>query len=215
MNSGFWELEEYGRARLSKNYYMRDFLYSELSNAFGVPNVPDFPDVAVEMGRRLCQEILEPLVSVFGRVHIRSGYRSAQLNGFGASKRLKCAPNPKNFAYHIWDHPDANGNHGAAACVVIPWFQDRAQRPEDWQQLSWFIHDHLPYHRMTFFAKQTAFNIGWHQAPLREIYSTVTKQWLTRDAMPNAAGDHRSEYAELVDWLRQDGRPNAISKRVG
>ncbi len=40
-------LEELGRVRLSKSFYMRDFLYSEIANFYGIPNIPDDPDLAV------------------------------------------------------------------------------------------------------------------------------------------------------------------------
>lgn len=41
-------LDKFGRIRLSKNFFMRDFLYSEISNFYGIPNLPDNPDLAIE-----------------------------------------------------------------------------------------------------------------------------------------------------------------------
>lgn len=73
-------LENFGRMRLSKHFYMRDFLMSEISAFHGIPNVPDDPDQAIRHGRRLCEELLDPLEETFGRIAIRSGYRSAALN---------------------------------------------------------------------------------------------------------------------------------------
>ncbi len=49
-------LEELGRVRLSENFFMRDFLYSEIANLYGLPNVPDDPDLAIEAGTALCAE---------------------------------------------------------------------------------------------------------------------------------------------------------------
>ena len=46
-------LENLGRERLSRSFYMRDFLYSEISNHYGVPNIPESPDLAIANGRRL------------------------------------------------------------------------------------------------------------------------------------------------------------------
>jgi len=60
-------LEALGRVRLSRSFFMRDFLYSEIANLHGIPNLPDDPDLAIAAGRRLCEEPLEPLVSAFGR----------------------------------------------------------------------------------------------------------------------------------------------------
>ena len=36
-------LEDLGRVRLSENFFMRDFLYSEVANLYGLPNIPDDP----------------------------------------------------------------------------------------------------------------------------------------------------------------------------
>ena len=36
-------LENLGRVRLSPNFYMREFLYSEIANFYGMPNMPDDP----------------------------------------------------------------------------------------------------------------------------------------------------------------------------
>ncbi len=49
-------LEELGRVRLSEHFFMRDFLYSEIANFHGIPNIPDDPDLAIEAGSALCDE---------------------------------------------------------------------------------------------------------------------------------------------------------------
>ena len=77
-------LEDLGRVRLSKHYFMRDFLYSEVAVAHGIANVPDCAELAIRAGRGLCENLLEPLHSIFGHVTIRSAFRSANVNGFGA-----------------------------------------------------------------------------------------------------------------------------------
>ena len=129
MRELFWKLEKLGRVRLSEHFYFRQFLHSEIAAAFGIVNMPDFPDLAIETGTRLCQDVLEPLQGHVGQLVIRSGFRSASLNAFGAERRLKCGSNDGNFAYHIWDHLDASGHMGAAACVVAPRFNDEHPGP--------------------------------------------------------------------------------------
>ena len=52
-------LEEFGRERLSPSFFMRDFLYSEVSNLDGKPNIPDDPDLAIEVGQELCKSLLQ------------------------------------------------------------------------------------------------------------------------------------------------------------
>ena len=69
-------LETLGRVRLSRSFFMRDFLHSEIANFYGVPNIPEDPDQAIAAGGRLCEELLEPLQVTFGRLAIRSAYRA-------------------------------------------------------------------------------------------------------------------------------------------
>ena len=75
-------LDDLGRVRLSQSFFMREFLYSEVANFHGIPNLPDDPALAVSVGRRLCEDLLEPLQMTFGKVVIRSAYRSCEVNGF-------------------------------------------------------------------------------------------------------------------------------------
>lgn len=76
----FNQLEKLGRTRLSSNFFMREFLYSEISQAENIPNLPHHPDIAISNGTRLCEEILEPIQNSLGRISIRSGYRSPEIN---------------------------------------------------------------------------------------------------------------------------------------
>ncbi len=73
------KLEEFSRVRLSSNFFMRDFLYSEIAAWHGLTNLPHFPEQAIAVGRKLCEELLEPLQATFGRIHIRSAYRSPEV----------------------------------------------------------------------------------------------------------------------------------------
>ncbi|WP_286433985.1 MULTISPECIES: hypothetical protein [unclassified Acinetobacter] len=45
---------------------MRDFLYSEIANWYGIQNFPDHPDIAIRTGSELCQQLLEPLQENLG-----------------------------------------------------------------------------------------------------------------------------------------------------
>ena len=94
-------LEELGRVRLSASFFMREFLYSEIANFHGMPNIPDDPDLAIKAGTRLCQDLLEPIQETFGRIAVRSAYRSPTVNKFGNDNKLNCASNEKNYAGHL------------------------------------------------------------------------------------------------------------------
>jgi len=193
-------LENLGRVRLSENFFMRDFLYSEIANFYGMQNIPDNPDRAVEAGRLLCENLIEPLQARFGKVSIRSGYRSPPVNRKGNENGHSCSTNERNFAGHIWDYPDAEGRIGATATVVVNSFVSYYERTGDWQAMAWWVHDHLDYCDMEFFPRLAAFNLQWRQDPRRSIYSFIAphKGWLTKAGMDNHAGDHSAHYA---DWL--------------
>lgn len=64
-------LTKFGRVRLSKSYFMRDFLFSEIAAIHGLPNLPSGPDLAIIAGTRLCEDLLEPLQEAFGRIAVR------------------------------------------------------------------------------------------------------------------------------------------------
>lgn len=188
-------LEEFGRVRLSKNFFMRDFLHSEIAAWYGLRNVPNDPDRAIAKGRMLCEQLLEPLQATFGRIHIRSGYRSPEVNALGNRNQHNCASNEKNHGRHIWDNPDAQGRYGAMACIVVPWLVDHMQKGGSWTSMAWWIHDHLPYGSLYFFSKLGAFNIGWHEQPERRIDSYAPpKGCLTALGMANHGGKHVDQY---------------------
>ncbi|MEP7223222.1 MAG: hypothetical protein ABI673_11225 [Novosphingobium sp.] len=193
-------LEELGRRQLSPSFFMRDFLFSDIAAIHGLSNVPDNPDLAVETGSMLCTQLLEPLQERFGRIAIRSAYRSCTVNAFGNERGYKCANNEKNFAGHIWDVPNATGK-GAMACIVVPSFANHFKAEGDWKKLAWWIHDHLPYSTMEFFPSLFAFNLGWHESPVRSVYSHIpgSQGYLTRPGFDNYVGLHEAEWAGLFD----------------
>lgn len=205
-------LNDFGRFRLSQHFYMRDFLYSDIAAVHGLLNVPDDPDLAIAAGTRLCEDLLEPLQRAFGRIAIRSAYRSCEVNGYGNQqmnagvKGYNCARNEANYAHHIWDRRDAEECVGATACIVLPEFVDAFPNAGDWTKLAWWIHDHLPYSELYFFQTNWAFNIQWHERPSRKISSWTGWQssdgWkkqgtLTKPGMANFVGSHEPDWTAL------------------
>ena len=191
-------LEELGRVRLSPNFFMREMLYSEIANFHGIANIPSDPDLAISAGTRLCEELLEPLHATFGQVSIRSAFRCVAVNDYGHQRQNKgygCAATLWNHARHGWDRRDAQGFMGATACIVIPWFIPRYEAGMSWQAMAWWVHDHLAYCDMVFFPNYAAFNLRWHEKPLRRIDSHAPpKGCLTKPGMANHSGEHSSEY---------------------
>lgn len=196
-------LETLGRVRLSESFFLRDFLYSEIAATNGFANIPDDPDLAIAAGTALCETLLEPLQAQFGRLSIRSAYRSAEVNHFGNINKLNCGNNAANYASHIWDRRDSAGRIGATACVVVNRFIPYYERTGDWEAMAWWVHDHLPYHDMEFFPRYAAFNLQWRQDPVRRIYSFIPPRRgvLTKPGLDNWAGPHDAAYAAMLDEI--------------
>ena len=210
--------EAFGRVRLSASFFMRDFLHSEIGDVHGISNLPDDPELAIAAGTRLCEELLEPLQANFGRIAVRSAYRSPAVNAYGNAHYNNCGSNERNFSRHIWDRRDARGCIGAMASIVVPWFADRYAAGMPWQAMAWWVHDHLPYSELQFFPKLAAFNIGWHGQPKRRIYSFIMPRGLlTKPGMGNHAGSHANLYPGFPKPGLGDGsnrEPIGADKRV-
>ena len=200
-----WSLETLGRVRLSTHFYMRDFLYSEIGNFHAIRNIPDDPDLAIDRGRRFCAVLLDPLQETFGRIAIRSGYRSATLNAYGNTHGLNCARNDYPLECHIWDLPD---RPVAGATVVIPWFADRYAAGRDWRDLAWWLHDHLDYSEVWFFPKLCAFNLSWRPAPRRRIDSYIAPKGTLLKAGAKPAEPPQDRAARYADFPPFRGIPH-------
>ena len=191
-------LEDLGRTRLSRHFFLRDFLMSEIAAFHGLPNIPDRPDLVIAHGRALCETLLDPLEETFGRLAIRSGYRSAALNGFGNARGLSCAATDWPRECHVWDRGEGAAAV-AGASVAIPWFADRYAQGRDWRDLAWWLYDHLPFAEVCFFPKLCAFNIAWRPAPQRRIDSYIAPRGcLVRPGLsPEDAAARRARHADF------------------
>lgn len=202
------ELTTLGRTRLSQHFFMREMLYSEVAAVLGLVNRPEDPRMAVEAGRRLAAEVLEPLRLAFGHLTLRSAYRSPTVNA--ACHRLHrqgvadawCACNAETHAIHIWDRRDDQGRMGAAATVVIPGYLDHYGRTGDWRPLGWWIRDHVPgYAQVEFFRAQCAFNIGWREGPNDQSIGYLdppARERLTTRGEAGFDGDHSAFYRHVI-----------------
>ena len=206
-------LEELGRVQLSKSFFMREFLYSEIAQIEKLSNIPENPELAIASGKKLCEKVLEPIQQQLGRITIRSAYRSREVNNKGAenNNQYNCAKNESNYAKHIWDVRDGDGYSGATACIIVTSFLPYYEKTGDWTALAWWICDRSPdYADLTFFPKYAAFNVSWHENPTypKSIYSYIkdphtnkNSGYLTKAGMSNFTGDHAEFYQEYVQGL--------------
>lgn len=65
--------------KLSKNFDLEEFIYSETADAKGIDNAPD--GEVINNISRLVNDVLQPLRSLYGKpIYINSGYRCRELN---------------------------------------------------------------------------------------------------------------------------------------
>mgnify|MGYP003389160871 FL=1 len=207
------ELTKLGRERLSDHVFMREMLYSEVANFHGLSNLPEDPELALHVGRKIATEIIEPLKSAFGHVAIRSAYRSPSVNQFCHDRHKElmaggdqdgayyCSDNTYSASRHIWDLRDADGFCGGTVSLVIPWYLEQYEKTNDAHPLAWWIRDNLPgYAEAIFFPWLCAFNIRWYEGPnSKALYidggpGAGHDEQFTDATMDNFAGVHSDQY---------------------
>lgn len=196
-------LTDFGRVQLSKSFFTRDFLFSDIAAIHGFNNAPDNRDLAIAAGTKLCEELLEPLQDRFGRVAIRSAFRPKEVNGYGnemqrAKRRATPAPGTKTTTQATSGTSWTQTGTWARRRVVVPSFWDHFQQEGDWRKLAWWTHDHLPNAGLYFVPTFWAFNISWHEKPVRSIRSYASPLGtLTAPGMANVEGSHQAEWAGI------------------
>lgn len=88
--------------RLSKNFILRDFLYSTECAAMGLSNYPENPEMVIRAGKALSKKVLEPILAHFGRFAITFGYQCRAGVERQMSER-KRTENPRSSSPHHWD----------------------------------------------------------------------------------------------------------------
>jgi hypothetical protein len=168
----------------------------------------------IEVGKRLCEEILEPLHHTFGHVTVRSAYRSSEVNGYcnqryvesgGVDTGYYCSDNTYGAARHIWDRRDADGYRGVTVSIIIPWYLPRFEVSGDPRPLAWWIRDHIPaYSEMIFFPWLCAFNVRWYEGPSDKaiiLDDGVDEELLSDKTMANFNEDHSSLYHDFPPFF--------------
>lgn len=90
------EYEALARTRLSKNFILRDFLFSIEAASLGLSNYPEHPELVIAAGRALCDKILEPVLAQFGHFAITFGYQCRQAIEAGMSESERANPHSSN-----------------------------------------------------------------------------------------------------------------------
>ena len=206
-------LEELGRVRLSEHFFMREMLTARSRTSTASRISRTIPTLRSRPERGSARSCSNPCTRRSDTCRVRSAFRSVEVNTYGAERQDKgysCGKTDWNRSRHVWDRRDAEGCMGATACIVIPWFIPRYEAGT-WHALAWWIHDHLPYSDMMFFAvkgKNCAFNLRWHERPARRIEAYAR----TGFSSPN--GDGRSRGRSRRGISRVPGARGATERAV-
>lgn len=112
------EYDKFTRTRLSKNFILRDFLYSSDSDFRGISNMPEDRELVIRSGKALCQNILEPITEKFGKLFITFGFQAK--DGIEADwSPAKRKENPRSSSPHCWDRKTF-GNLIYARVDILP-----------------------------------------------------------------------------------------------
>jgi len=128
----------WAQLRLSYSLFFSDFLYAPEAAAFGLPNQPRQPELAVIAGRALATKVLEPLVATLGCIQVREGYLSPDL------LRLAEAAEQKPDPARVWDSFDELGRMQAGVVIALPWLLDHQQAEVATEAMCLWIRAQLP-----------------------------------------------------------------------
>jgi hypothetical protein len=153
---------------------LSDFLYSEAAAKKGIANVPPtFDGMEVESIKKLCENILDPVVDRFGAISITYGYVSPALHKatFPGSKPSihNCSP--------------SGGAYLGAACD----FQHHNTEVSHRDILFW-IADNCTYDRLILYPGSTIICVAWSDKPRSHCRQQV---------FPDAFS--RPVYVKLID----------------
>ena len=112
------DYETLARTRLSKNFILRDLLFSSEAAALGFNNFPEHPQLVIAAGRALCETVLEPVLAHFGRFAITFGYQSREASEAGSLK--SSSSNPRSSNPHQWDR-QTFGTEVYARVDILPY----------------------------------------------------------------------------------------------
>lgn len=97
----FRQYHDLALARLSKNFILRDFLFSTESAVLGLSNYPENPEMVIRAGKALCEKVLEPILARFGHFAITFGYQCREAIEYGLSPDK--LTNPRSSNPHQYD----------------------------------------------------------------------------------------------------------------
>lgn len=109
------KFDDWTRQRVSKNFILRDFMYSSTADFFSISNKPsDHPEQVLKSAKALAAQLLEPILEKFGRFFITYGYSSRKILDTMFPNKNQHSSNP-----HQWDR-GTYGSEVYARIDIVP-----------------------------------------------------------------------------------------------
>lgn len=126
------------KTRLSKNFLLRDFMYSTEAAVMGLTNLPEDWGMVIRAGKALCEKIMEPILEHFGQFAITFGYQCREAIEADMSLSVRRAA-PRSSNPHMWDRKTW-GDEIYARVDILPFcVEDGAVTKQDFG--NWLMHN--------------------------------------------------------------------------
>lgn len=174
------------RQRVSKNFILREFLYSSRADYFGVSNKPsDHPEQVVASAKALCELLLEPILKKFGKFFITYGYQSRKI-----LDTLYPNDNKKSSSPHQWDRGTFSSGIYARVDIVPICVEDGEVTHEEF--MNWVMYN-TPADLLMFWRGTNTFCISIAPSPRR-----VALEWVSTGKGDN--GSNKITYYGTHFW---------------
>lgn len=151
--------------RVGKYFMLSDFLYSQTAITKGIPNIPiGWSGAEVRGIQGLCENILDPVVDIFGPVSVTFGFCSLQLWKYWYPSKQ----NP--VALHLFKPPQ--GGIGGAADILVH------SHPKNPRPVFNWIRQNCKHDRLILYPGSTIICVAWTEIKPR----SHAKEWVFADS---------------------------------
>lgn len=187
------------RQRVSKNFILRDFLYSSTADYFGISNKPsDHPEQVFKSAKALAETLLEPILEKFGRFFITYGYSSRKILDTMFPNSSPHSSNP-----HQWDRGTYGTEVYARVDIVPLCVLDGEVSPEEFIQ---WVMDNTDIDLLMFWRHSSTFCMDICPKPRR-----VAVEWVSTGKGENGSNKitHRGwdYWNNIYPTLPEDKKP--------
>jgi len=204
------EFDKRNKTRLSPNFILRELLYSTEASLLGMSNEPEDWERVVRSGKALCESILEPLTTQFGKLFITFGFQSRQVVEATSPQK-----SPTSSCPHQWDRLGHGKEIYCRVDILPAAVEDGLVTKKEYG--SWIMH-HLDADLLMQWSHSNVFCITYRETNARRVWL----EWCPKgqgDGGGNSKtfmGEHywQSEWPNLPTEQRPRFGPSATNGRM-